>query len=104
MPEFTPEEQYLIQYLRSPGTSKSLFSQMIAYIAGAITLAAFGIYHSDVAIISAAVVLLVGLRIYEGVIQSKWLPVWRSLISKFESALEDHTGAVESSLAEPEEK
>ena len=34
----------------------------------------------------SAVAVVIGFRIYEELFQSKWLPLWRSIIAKYEAA------------------
>ena len=49
-------------------------------------LAGFGAFHSSVPMILTAFAVVVGFRIYEEMYHSKWVPLWRSIIVKYEAA------------------
>lgn len=86
MPNFTPDEQYLIDAVKSPGASSGASAYMWAYILGGGLVAAFAAYHQSILMLGAALVAVVGFRLYEERVQAKWLPLWRSIIAKYEDA------------------
>ncbi len=87
IPEFTPDEQLLINSVKSPKNMASLNSYMLAYILSGIILGAFGVYYESVPMMGATIVVLCGIRIYEEWWTSKWMPLWRSVIDKYEDAV-----------------
>jgi hypothetical protein len=86
LPNFTTDEQYLINSIRSPKASFSTNSYMWGYIIGGSLIAAFAAYHANVLMMLAAFVVVCGFRVYEEHFQLKWMPLWRSIIEKYEAA------------------
>ena len=69
---------------------------MWGYVVAGSVLAAFGAYQSSIPMLLSAFVVAIGFRIYEELFQSKWLPIWRSIIAKYEAACTDVTIDAES--------
>lgn len=86
LPEFTHDEQYLISYVKSPRAAHGSNSHMWGYMIGASMIAASGFYHNSVPTLLIAFVLVCGFRLYENRYHSKWIPLWRSIIDKYEAA------------------
>jgi hypothetical protein len=87
-PDFTPQEKYVISYLKSPAAIRSSASFMWGYVIGSILLAGCGVYFDSVFVLIVAFIVLIGFRIYEEQYQKGWLPVWCSIVRKYETALE----------------
>ena len=85
LPEFTPDEEHAIAYVKSATYAEQTW-HMWSYIFGGITLCGFGAYHDDVPMMVVAIVIVCGFRIYEERQQSRFLPIWRSIIDKYERA------------------
>lgn len=90
-PEFTRDEQYLINYVLSPiasrGESHAAWWQLI----GASGLFGFGIYSEIPVMLYAGFVALVAFKIHEMIHGRKWGAIWRSVLQKYEEALSDRT-------------
>jgi hypothetical protein len=86
LPDFTDDEQYLVNSVKSPNAAGKSNSYMWGYIIGAVTFAGFGVYHENVPMLLTALVVVVSFRIYEERYQMKWMPHWRSIIVKYEAA------------------
>ena len=86
LPDFTSDEQYLINCLKSPKASANPNSYMWGYIIGASLFAALAAYHENVLMMLVAFVLVCGFRVYEERLQSAWTPHWKSIIEKYEAA------------------
>jgi len=86
VPEFTNDEQYLIDWVKSPESSANSAAFMWGYIIGGIAIAGFAVYHGSIVMMFAAFAIVCGFRAYEEHYQNKWLPLWRSIIAKYESA------------------
>ncbi len=96
LPEFTHEEQYLISYVKSPDLSKHYNGYMWGYLIGCSVLAGFAAYQQHFGMVLAAFAILCGFRIYEDRYGSRWNPIWRTLIEKYEAAImakDETTGA-----------
>ena len=61
---------------------------MWGYVSGSILLAGCGAYYDSVGVMIVAFIVLVGFRIYEEHYQKRWVPLWRSVIQKYETVLE----------------
>ena len=82
LPEFTPEEQFFINYMKSQKYADSSYTW--GYVLGVIAVFAFGVYY-DVFLITAGAFIGI-ILIYELSGQAKWAPLWHSIINKYESA------------------
>ncbi len=89
LPEFTPDEAYFIGCVKSPSYMGISSAFPLGYMVGSRVLAGFGLYHENLLMIASAFVVLCGFRFYEARLESKSIPVWRSIIEKYESALAD---------------
>jgi len=95
LPNFTDDEQYLINCAKS--TKVNGQSYMWGYLVAGAALVGFGAYHDSVPMMLCAFAVVCGFRIYEEIFQSKWLPLWRSIIAKYEAAARgDVVGHVDS--------
>ena len=95
IPDFTPDEQYLIDSLKSPGATRGSSSQMWGYVISGAIIAAFAAYYASVPMMLCAFAVVCGFRIYEERYQRKWMPIWRSLIEKYEAAVTGSDSDVE---------
>ena len=86
LPEFTNDEQYVLSFIKSPKMVGASSAYMWGYILGGIIIAGFGAYFSNVLMMAAAFVVVCGFRIYEERYQLKSIPLWRSIIEKYEAA------------------
>ncbi len=86
IPNFTDDELFLINFTKSSSANTQSNSYMWGYLVGGAVLAGFGAYQSSVPMILTAFILVCGFRIYEEMFQSKWIPLWRSIIEKYETA------------------
>ena len=86
LPDFTDDERYLINCAKSTAATSHTNSHMWGYVVASSFLAGFGAYHSNIPMLLSAVAVVIGFRIYEELFQSKWLPLWRSIIAKYEAA------------------
>lgn len=86
LPDFTDDERYLIDCVKSPNASGGSSSYMWGYLIGGSVIAGFAAYHDNIPMMLVAFVMVCGFRIYEERFQNKWTPLWRSIISKYESA------------------
>ncbi len=61
-------------------------------------IAGFAAYCENVLMMLAAFVIVCGFRLYEERFQSRWLPLWQSIIEKYENAIHvvDNSGATDS--------
>ena len=84
LPNFTDDELYLINFLKSPNAAGS--SYMLAYVVGGVIIAGFAAYFGSIPMMLAAFVVVCSFRIYEERYQMKWMPLWRSIIDKYETA------------------
>lgn len=94
-PDFTDEEQYLIDVVKSKMASEGQLSASIGMVVSTGVLAAFGFYHRNVEMVLGAFIVLVGYQIYVELTQARVTPQWRNIITKYESACDDETDAHE---------
>ena len=90
LPEFDDREKYLIYHVKRPNVG---WSPMIGGYITAALLFGFAAYYGNILFMTCAFAVVYGFRIHEERSQSRWHPVWRSIIFKYESAL----GSVEPS-------
>ncbi len=86
LPDFTDDERHLINCAKSTAANSQTNSYMWGYVVAGSVLAAFGAYQSSIPMLLSAFIVVNGFRIYEELFQSKWLPLWRSIIAKYEAA------------------
>jgi len=88
-PKFTTDEEFLIKFVKSPTAGMQSNSYMWSYILGGMALAGFAAYYENVWMLLSAFIVVCGFRIYEEWYQRRWLPLWGSIINKYEAALID---------------
>ena len=93
-PDFSPDEQYLLSYAKSAEGSRTLNPYMWSYLIGGSALFGFSAYNLSIAFMVIAFGLVVGFRLYEERYYFRWTPIWRSIIAKFEAALEENSTSV----------
>lgn len=86
LPEFTAEEQYLVMHVKSTKSGALSSFYALGYMCPCVLIAGFAAYHESILMMSAAFLVLIGFRVYEERSQAKWIPVWRSIIAKYEAA------------------
>lgn len=86
LPNFTSDEQYLINCVKSPTASASASTFMWGYIVTGALIAGFSAWHENLLMMLSAFIVVCGFRVYEERFQSKWTPLWKSIIEKFETA------------------
>ena len=93
LPDFTADEQYLINSVKSPTAFGRSNSYMWSYLSCGAIIAGFAAYYGSIRMLLSAFVVVCGFRIYEERYQLKWMPLWRSIIAKYESAAvaKDHS-------------
>jgi hypothetical protein len=84
-PDFTNDEKNLISAVKS--SKNSINHTMWAYITSGLIMFAFAIYYDSIPLMSCAFLFVGGCRLYEEWHQRKWLPIWHSIIDKYEAAL-----------------
>lgn len=86
-PEFSDEEELLIQYIRSTSsTGKSTF-YVATYLLLGCALVAYGLWNQLLVCVIAGWIVFVFARLQELGQEKKWSVVWRSVIEKYEAAL-----------------
>jgi hypothetical protein len=88
-PQFTPEEQYIINLSKSPAVARDR-TYMWTYLASGILVAAFAAYYGNMPMMLAAFVVVCGFRIYEERYQRRWEEPLRTLIQKYEAAFDNN--------------
>jgi hypothetical protein len=86
-PEFTSEEKYLLNYLKSDSARQTSNPFLWGYLLGGVLLAGFAAYHENPAMMLSAFAVVCGFRLYEEWHQRRYQPLWRSIIQKYEQAL-----------------
>jgi len=89
LPEFTPDEQFFINYIKSSRASSMWNSPMWAYVIGSALLCAYAVPYKQMSLMVVAFVILVGYRIFEHCQEMKWQPICRSIIEKYEAAADE---------------
>ena len=85
-PDFTDDEQYLINSVKSTQAYRHSNSYMWGYMAGAIAFFGVSTYHGNIPLMIIAFAILCGFRIYEEWLQAKWQPLWCTIIAKYEAS------------------
>ncbi len=85
IPDFTDNEKYLINHLKS-SMATTWNSYMWGYLIGGALVAGYAAYHRDINMMLVAVLIICGFRVYEEYHQRRWTPVWRSILEKYEQA------------------
>ena len=86
LPEFSEEEKYLIEYVKSK-SERSWDGHVIGILVGGVFLCFLGAWYNNVMLMICAFVVLCGFKLYEEQYQRKCLPIWRSIFAKYESAI-----------------
>ena len=84
-PRFSVEEQYLIDSVRTGGTSD--FSFELGYLIPSFVLAGCGIYWGHPFPVFAALGVIAAFKAWEWSYQRKWAPHWQSIFDKYEEAV-----------------
>jgi hypothetical protein len=90
-PEFTRDEQYLINCTLSPSASRIASHAAWWQLAVASGLFGFGIYSEVPVMLYAGFVTLVAFKVQEMIQGRRWGPLWSSVFQKYEEALSDRT-------------
>lgn len=96
LPDFTDDEKYLLSCIKSPNASGANSSCRFGYRLGGVVIAGFATYYASVPMILAAFAIVCGFRIYEERLQTRWLPLWRSIIAKYEASSIGTTNEIDS--------
>ncbi len=88
-PEFTPDEQFLVDHLKASNPSRGSEAYMWSYVFCTTLLAGCGAYYDNVVIIFIAFIVLVAFRLYEAYSQRHWDPHWQNIIEKYEADVDD---------------
>ena len=86
LPDFTNDELYLFNSIKSQKASGSSNPFMWSYVISGVAIAGFAAYYGNVLVMLSAFVVVCGFRIYEERYQAKWTPLWRSIFEKYEAA------------------
>ena len=86
-PDFTLDEKYLISYVKTTEASRSTNSYTWGYMVSSSILFGLGVYHTTVALMVIAFVLVIGFRFYEEWNGNKWTPIWKGIVEKYEAAV-----------------
>ncbi len=84
-PQFSNEEQYLINSLRMGKGGNIAYD--LGYLIPSFVLGGCGIYWNHPFPIFAAFGAIAAFKVWEWSQQSKWAPLWKSIIDKYEDAL-----------------
>ena len=60
-------------------------------------MCSFALAYDSLALMASGFAVVCGFRIYEEVLQNRWLPFWRSILAKYEAAI----AAADSSTGDP---
>lgn len=90
MPNFTTEEQYLIDSAKLEKGGPNIF--MWGYMASCCLLAGFAAFYGNTLMMACAFVVICGFRIYEERHQARWSPVFLAIINKYEAATRETSG------------
>lgn len=85
LPELTPDELYVINYMKSRMAS-AWSPHEWSYLLTGVVLCALGAYYESIPFLVCAFIVVCGFRVSEDLSQRKWLPVWRSIFEKYEAA------------------
>lgn len=96
LPDFTKDEQYLINYVKSTSAAGGSGAYMWTYVISGALIAGFAAYYGSIPMMVAAFVVVCGFRVYEERFQSRCMPMWRSIIAKYEAAASVHSMELES--------
>lgn len=84
-PQFTVQEQYLIDNVKAGCRGWNV--AMLAYVGLCTAMCAFGAWQNSVPLLVVAVLVVCLNRVLEYWDRSStWLPIWRSIIEKYETA------------------
>jgi len=86
LPDFTADEQVLISSVRSSRNVTSN-SYMWGYMVTGMLMGWFAAHYDSIPMMGCAFVVVCGFRLYEEWQQVRWLPVWRSILNKYEAAV-----------------
>jgi len=84
LPDFNADERYMINAVKSNTGMSNAY--MWGYLIAGLLMGGFGVYHNSVPLMACAFLVVCGFRLYEEWYQRKWLPIWRSIIDKYEAS------------------
>jgi hypothetical protein len=87
-PKFTPEEQFIVSYIKSDKHGNN-WAALIGFFVPCIAMGLAGLLFEVPGLLAISLLLVCGFRFHEEWRQSRFLAVWRSIISKYEAALEE---------------
>ena len=87
LPNFTPDEKYLIAYIKSREATR-MNSFMVVYVLSGMAWFLLGVQYDSTPMLFAGFGTFVVGRIYEENYWWRFIPAWKSLIVKFEAACE----------------
>jgi hypothetical protein len=85
-PEFTNDEQYLLSFVQTTHSVHQNNPFMWSYLLSGLLLAGFAAYNESTLMLLSAFLVVCGFRVYEEQSQARWIPIWRSIIEKYENA------------------
>lgn len=91
-PNFDSDELYLIHCVKSGRVDTNNF-YMWHYLIGGFIMALFGVFQENIVIVLCAFGVVAFYRVYEERHYKKYIPVWKSLIEKYEAAIPDDQAA-----------
>ena len=97
LPEFTPDEAYLINCIKSSRGARFANPYMWSYLIGGAIIAGFAATYDSFPMLLSAFVVVIGFRVYEERFQAKWLPQWQAIIAKYEVAADANDGTSDES-------
>jgi len=88
-PDFTPKEQYLLSVYRLPLGRWLLFrdGRMWGYVLFGALMCGFGAVFQSIVMMVIGFIVVCGFRIYDEWESSRWSPVLRSIIIKYDAAV-----------------
>lgn len=89
-PVFTYDETYLINAVRSTMSSAVSNYPMLAYLLSSLAIAIMAAHYGSIPGMFVAFIVLCGMRIYEEHVTAKWTAIWRSILDKYEAALQEN--------------
>lgn len=87
-PDFTTAERHLIDLVKlSPQPGESM--RMWTYILSGLVISGLAAYFQNTVMMYAALIVVCAFRIQEDREYSRWMPIWKSVIEKYEAGFRD---------------